>query len=114
MGIRRAYGACRTTLLWQVLQENFLLTLMGSLLGLAISWLIVTLGADWLPFIFSGDRTYAFTMIGAVHIHADMLFSGWIMTAVLAVTLVLNLISALIPTIWILHRSVTEEINHKR
>ncbi len=46
----------------------------------------------------------------SVQIHADMLFSGWVLVA----TLVLNLISALVPTMWILHKQVTEEINHKR
>ena len=115
MGIRRAYGASRATLLWQVLQENFLLTLIGSLAGLAISWLIMTLCADWLPFIFNQyGRWMASKAMEPVRIHADMLFSGWVMAAVLAAALVLNLISALVPTMWTLHKAVTEEINHKR
>lgn len=115
MGIRRAYGASRATLLWQVLQENFLLTLVGSLLGLALSWLIMTLGAGWLPFIFQTQGQYmAVAADMSVQIHADMLFSGWVLVAVLVATLVLNLISALVPTMWILHKQVTEEINHKR
>ncbi len=113
MGIRRAYGAGRATLLWQVLQENFLLTLCGSLLGLALSWLIITLGADWLPFIFNPEAK-GFAMTTPIHIHIDMLFSGWVMLAVLVATLALNLISALVPTLWTLHKSVTESINHKR
>lgn len=114
MGIRRAYGAKRTTLLWQVLQENFLLTLIGSLAGLALSWLIMTLGADWLPFIFNPGAIDASDMSEPIRIHADMLFSGRILLTVLAVSIVLNLVSALVPTAWILHRSVTEAINHKR
>lgn len=115
MGIRRAYGASRATLLWQVLQENFLLTLVGSLLGLALSWLIMTLGAGWLPFIFQTQGQYMSVAADmSVQIHADMLFSGWVLVAVLVATLVLNLISALVPTMWILHKQVTEEINHKR
>lgn len=115
MGIRRAYGAGRMMLLWQVLQENFLLTLIGSLLGLAISWLIVTLGADWLLFIFNdAGRRMVDGALEPVQIHADMLFSGWVMAAVLAATLMLNLIATLGPALWILRKHVTEEINHKR
>lgn len=114
LGIRRAYGASRATLLWQVLQENFVLTLIGSLLGLALSWLIMTLGAEWLPFIFQTHGQYMAAVANmSVQIHTDMLFSGWVMTAVLTATLVLNLISALVPTMWVLRRQVTEEINHK-
>ena len=115
LGIRRAYGASRATLLWQVLQENFLLTLVGSLLGLALSWLIMALGAEWLPFVFQNQGQYMAALVDmSVQIHADMLFSGWVLVAVLVATLVLNLISALVPTMWILHKQVTEEINSKR
>lgn len=112
MGIRRAYGATRTGLLWQVLQENFMLTLIGSLLGLVISWIIMVLGADWLPFILAKNRIQDLTI--PVQIHVDMLVSGWIMAAMLTANLVLNLVSALVPTMWILRRRVTEEINQKR
>lgn len=115
MGIRRAYGAGRMMLLWQVLQENFLLTLIGSLLGLAISWLIVTLGADWLLFIFNDDgRQMIDGALEPVQLHTDMLFSGWVVAAVLVATLALNLIATLGPALWILRKHVTEEINHKR
>ena len=115
LGIRRAYGAGRGTLLWQVLQENFLLTLIGSVAGLAISWLILTLGADRLIYIFNEEGRQLMNLAKTpVQLNADMLLSGWVVVAVIAATLVLNLISALIPTLWILHRPVTEEINSKR
>ena len=115
LGIRRAYGASRAALLWQVLEENFLLTLAGSLIGLAISWLIVALGSEWLPFIFNQEGRYlADVAKSSVNIHADMLFSGRVLAAVVVAALVLNLVSALVPTMWTLHKSVTEEINTKR
>lgn len=115
MGIRRAYGAGRATLLWQVLQENFVLTFLGSLVGLAISWLIVALGADWLPFIFNiNARYYAGLVKSSVNIQGDMLLSSWVLAAVMVATLALNLISALVPAMWSLRKSVTEEINSKR
>lgn len=111
LGIRRAYGATRTGLVWQMLQENFLLTLIGGLVGLALSWFIMNVCADWLPFVFnSGDME----LDEAVRLHADMLFSGWVMLAVLAVCMVLNLVSALVPTLWFLRKPVTEALNHKQ
>lgn len=110
MGIRRAYGATRMKLVWQVLQENFLLTLMGGVLGLLVSWIVMRLCSDWLPFVFnSGDMELDET----VFLHTDMLFSGWVVLAVLLVCLVLNLVSALVPVIWYLRKPVTEAINHK-
>lgn len=112
LGIRRAYGATRAGLLWQVLQENFLLTLLGGLIGLLVSWVIVLTGSDWLPFLFTLERDDE--IVEAVHIHADMMLSGWVMAAVMVACLVLNVVSALVPTMWILRKSVTEAINHKR
>ena len=110
MGIRRAYGATRRRLLWQVLQENFLLTLIASVGGLLISYVMMIACADWLPFLF---ETY-FCEGEEVSIHPDMLFSGWVMAAVLVVCMVLSLVSAAVPTMWALRKPVTEEINHKR
>ena len=37
LGVRRAFGATQGTILWQVLSENMVLTLLGGLLGLAMS-----------------------------------------------------------------------------
>lgn len=111
LGIRRAYGATRKRLMWQVLQENFLLTLIGGLAGLLLSWLIMNVCSDWLPFVFNSSDM---ELDDTVFLHADMLFSGWVMLAVLAVCMVLNLVSALVPTLWFLYKPVTEALNHKQ
>lgn len=111
LGIRRAYGATRKRLVWQVLQENFLLTLIGGLAGLLLSWLIMNVCSDWLPFVFNSSDM---ELDDTVFLHADMLFSGWVMLAVLAVCMILNLVSALVPTLWFLYKPVTEALNHKQ
>lgn len=41
IGVRRAFGARRGTLVWQFLVENAVLTLLGSLLGLVVSALVL-------------------------------------------------------------------------
>lgn len=111
LGIRRAYGATRGQLVWQMLKENFILTLIGGLLGLLLSWFVLTVCADWLPFVFNSDDM----QLGeSVRLHGDMLFSGWVMLAVLCVCMVLNLVAALVPTLWFLRKPVTESLNYKQ
>ena len=111
LGIRRAYGATRTGLVWQVLKENFLLTLVGGVVGLLLSWFILTVCADWLPFVFN---SYDMPLEESVRLHADMLFSGWTVLTVLCVCMVLNLVAALLPTLWFLRKPVTESLNYKQ
>ncbi|MGK2856890.1 MAG: ABC transporter permease [Thermoanaerobaculia bacterium] len=41
IGVRRAFGARRGTLVWQFLVENAMLTLLGGLLGLVVSILVL-------------------------------------------------------------------------
>ena len=41
MGIRKTFGARRSTLLWQVVTENLVLTSIGGIIGLVISWLAI-------------------------------------------------------------------------
>ena len=45
MGIRKAFGASKASLLMQVFWENLFLTGLGGLLGLLLSYLIVYCGA---------------------------------------------------------------------
>lgn len=44
MGVRRAFGATRGMLMRQILGENFVFTLLGGVLGLALSCLLVYAG----------------------------------------------------------------------
>lgn len=48
IGVRRAFGATRSELMVQVLSENFLLTLLGGLFGLILSYLGVLGLREWL------------------------------------------------------------------
>lgn len=111
LGIRRAYGATRGQLVWQVLKENFFLTLLGGLVGLLLSWFVLTVCADWLPFVFNSEDM---ALDESVRLHTDMLFSGWVMLAVVTVCMVLNLVAALVPTLWFLHKPVTEALNYNQ
>ena len=55
MGVYKAFGATRGYLLRQVLNENLILTLMGGLVGLFLSWALLAWGKDWVFRFFSID-----------------------------------------------------------
>jgi ABC-type antimicrobial peptide transport system, permease component len=50
MGVRKAFGATRRTLLNQLISENLLLTLCGGFVGLLITWLLLYVFRSWLFF----------------------------------------------------------------
>ncbi len=48
MGVRKAFGATRGTLMTQILSENLVLTLIGSLVGLLLSLLFLYIGKSFM------------------------------------------------------------------
>jgi len=109
MGIRKAFGAQRKTLLSQILNENMILTAMGALLGLLISYVILEVASDWILQIFNafGDSNH-------VNITFEMLFNPVIICIAVVVCFVLNLISAVLPAILSLRHNIIYSINTKR
>lgn len=112
-GIRKSYGATNNQIVGQVLSENLLLTLVGGLLGILFSYLIVLTANEWIMYIFGSMQNFnpsnapsAFTF--------EMLFNPTIFILVFGLCVILNLISALIPTIWALHRPIVECLYSKR
>ena len=86
IGIRKAFGAKRYTILIQVLFENLITSLIGGGIGLILSYVIVFRMRDWLLDIPSGST-----------IPINTLISIPVLLAVFAVCLVINLLSAGIP-----------------
>ena len=90
IGVRRCYGATRPNILWQVVWESFLFTLLGSILGLILS-------------------------VGGVYSFQKVLFKGFdferlhlslwdylqprVLLMAIVFCLLLNLVSAIIPAI---------------
>ncbi|MDH6305280.1 putative ABC transport system permease protein [Parabacteroides sp. PF5-5] len=92
IGVRKAFGATTGKLLWQILYENLILTIIGGLLGLIISYLAVTLMSDWLLATeMSNFRE------GALSINVEMLVNPKVFIYAFLFCLVLNLLSAGIP-----------------
>jgi len=111
LGVRKAYGATNVSLITQVLTENMLLTLAGGLLGLALAYFIALTGADWVHNLFDtrarlGGVTPSYT--------AEMLFNPTLFLTVFGLCVLLNLISALVPTVLALRHSIIYSIQSKR
>ena len=112
MGVRKSFGATRSSLLRQVLNENLILTVMGGLLGLAIAWAILISGYRWLFDLFTSGNTYPTSVDSFISM--EMLMSPTVFAIAFAVCLILNIISALIPAWLSLRKPIVESMNEKR
>ena len=110
MGVRKAFGATRRTLLTQVITENMVLTLCGGVVGLLITWLLLYVFRSWLFFAVAGS---AFTLSEPT-LDGEMLFSPVIFVIGLLVCIVLNLMAALIPAWLSLRNPIVESMNEKK
>jgi putative ABC transport system permease protein len=96
MGVRRAFGARKGTLLWQVLSENMLFTLLGGVIGLLFSYLVLILGSNWLILLGSSYMVPPPAGVDVVFT-PSMLFNPNVFCITLGICLLLNVLSALIP-----------------
>ena len=111
LGVRKAYGATNVSLISQVLTENLLLTLIGGIVGLVLAYLLALTGADWMfhlfeTFVMPGGMNPSFTF--------EMLFNPTLFLTVFGLCVLLNLISALVPTVLALRHSIIYSIQSKR
>lgn len=111
MGIRKSFGARRNNLMMQIFTENLLMTLAGALIGLACAWLSISFYTCQVLGLFRSDIA---TSDAVVDVTPDMLFSPTVFGIVMVVILIINLLSAIIPS-WIsLSRPIVESLNQKR
>ena len=110
MGIRKSFGAQRSGLLWQVLVENFLLTMIGAAIGLVVSWVLVYVARDVVFSLIDPDME-----IGSdTQLSMETYFSPGIFAIALGVTLILNLLSSYIPAWWSLRHPIVKSLNEHR
>lgn len=113
MGIRKAFGANRKQLLNQVLWENLLLTCIGGLMGLIVSWGLLVLGRNWVFSLFDKYPTVISDGVD-VAVNPQMLFSPLMFCVTFAFCLILNLLSAWWPTWRSLHKDIIDSLNEKK
>ncbi len=112
LGVRKAYGATNRSLIHQVLTENLLLTITGGLIGLTLAYTLTLVGGKQVLSIFDSDMY--FDMQTSMSIHLDMLINLPLFATVLGVCILLNIISALVPTIVALRKPIIQSIHSKR
>lgn len=110
MGVRKAFGASRNTLARQVLVENFLLTCIGGLLGLILSYILVLTGRSWVLTLFDSWPT-ALPEGVDLSLSPEMLFNPTVFIITLGVCFTLNYLSAIIPAHYGLKKSIVHSLN---
>ena len=113
IGLRKAFGATGKRLFSQVMWENLLLTCLGGVVGLIISLCMVVSAQRWLLTILDGGTDVLPDNV-QMSITADMLFNPTLFIMTFAVCVVLNLLSALIPTCVALRKDIVYSINKQK
>lgn len=112
MGLRKAYGATNRSLISQILTENLLLTIIGGLLGLALAYIITIAGGETILNLMDENVTLFKTI--STKINLEMLINLPLFLTVFGVCVLLNLISALVPTLLALRHPIIHSIQTKR
>ena len=95
IGVRRAYGAKKSSIISQILGENLIVTLIGGIVGFALSMVFIYFAADYFFSMSSADSTAL--EYSAKNPSFSMLFTWTNFIIALAVCFVLNLLSAFLP-----------------
>lgn len=112
MGIRKAFGAKRRTLLREVINENLVLTLCGGALGWALSWLFINTFRNnnvFMEVLFKQPLS-----IYDAGMEFAMFFTPKLFLICFICCAVLNLMAALIPAWRSLRKPIVESLNQKR
>jgi putative ABC transport system permease protein len=104
LGLMRAFGATQGQMVRQVLTENLILTFLGGVLGLVISYAAIALASSWLMQVHYGYDVATMNL---------SMFDWKIFGVALLLCLVLNLLSAYIPARRVAHTPIVESLNQK-
>ena len=100
IAIRKAYGASNANIIGQLFAESLCTTLIGGVLGYALSCVLVVAGGTWL--FGTGGVELEGILLGS-----DLLLRPSLFVAVLAACLVFNALSTLLPAWMAVHRNIS-------
>ena len=112
MGIRKAFGAKRFTLLREVINENLVLTLCGGAVGWVLSWFFVNAFRNnevFLTVLFNGSKPNP-----NAGMEFSMFFTPKLFLICFVCCAVLNLMAALIPAWRSLGKPIVESLSQKK
>lgn len=112
MGVRKAFGATGGRLFSQIVWENLLLTALGGVLGLLLSFGMLLLAQQWLLTMLDGETILL--PHGTEGITWDMLFNPSVFLFTFFVCVMLNLVSALIPAFLSLKKDIVYSLNKQK
>ncbi|MDE6542553.1 MAG: ABC transporter permease, partial [Muribaculaceae bacterium] len=115
LGLRKAFGAEKKTLISMVVSENLVYTLIGGVLGLLLAFVIVLVGRMSLFEMLSGsfaNTSHVETI--SVSFRPEMFLSFSVFGVTLAICIILNVLSALIPALISVRRPITDSLNQKK
>ena len=112
MGIRKAFGAKRRTLLLQVVHENLVLTLIGGMAGYLLAWMFIGLVRESGVFLTFFEREY--DPVTDVTLQADMFLTPMLFLIAFVCCALLNLMAALIPAWQSLRKPIVESLKQKQ
>lgn len=96
IGVRRAFGAKRESIVWQLLGENLIITIAGGIIGLGICLLFMNMASSFLFQFSSVKFSTALDLLYSTP-SMSMLFTWKNFFFALAMCLVLNILSATVP-----------------
>ncbi|PVZ09872.1 ABC transporter permease [Porphyromonas loveana] len=104
LGVRRSFGAVRSDIIRQVIAENMLLSLLGGVLGLGLSYLVMAVFPSWLL------PAGSWNMIqGDIN---GAMFNPIIFLIALFFCVLINLLSAFVPAWRISKTPIVESLSH--
>lgn len=109
IGVRKAFGAPRKTLLSQIFVENMLLMLPGGFAGLLFSYVLVFLFRNIL--LSSGVFAMQMGTGGEIFLSPGMLLNMEVFFYAFLVCLVLNLLSSIVPAWRAVKVNITDALN---
>ena len=110
MAVRKTFGARRSTLLNQVVGENLVLTTIGGVIGLLLSWFAIYGMRTQILGMFFDNRTLSTAPI----VEGEMLFAPTLFVGAFFAILLLNLLAAVLPAWWSLRKPIVESMMEKR
>ncbi|MBQ7362639.1 MAG: ABC transporter permease [Bacteroidaceae bacterium] len=111
VGVRKAYGATNGQIISQVLWENLLLTAIGAVIGLLLSYIVVYTCNSWIVTFFD---IFIPPMPTTNGITQSMLLNPTVILGTLSLTLLLNIASALLPTVIALKKDIVQSLYQRR
>ncbi|MBQ5662879.1 MAG: ABC transporter permease [Bacteroidaceae bacterium] len=111
VGVRKAYGATNRQIITQVLYENMLFTTIGAFVGFVLTYIIVYKNCDWIVTLFDNKISNDTIAQGVTF---EMLFNPTVIASVLLLTLLMNIASALVPTLLALKKDIIQSLYHRR